>query len=53
VLGTVQLTAQQFGVALLCAIALLVAWEAAKAIARDRMEGSADTAPVGGDGVAG
>src|SRR5256885_645447 len=37
-LGTVQLTTQQFGVALLCALALLVAWEAAKAIARRRIE---------------
>jgi Ca2+-transporting ATPase len=37
-LGTVQLTTQQFGVALLCALALLVAWEAAKAIARRRID---------------
>jgi P-type Ca2+ transporter type 2C len=41
-LGTVQLTAQQFGVALLCAIALLVAWELAKAVARRRAQGPAD-----------
>ncbi|HEY2869712.1 MAG TPA: HAD-IC family P-type ATPase [Gaiellales bacterium] len=41
VLGTVQLTAQQFGVALLCAIALLVTWEAAKAITRRRVDGIA------------
>jgi P-type Ca2+ transporter type 2C len=34
VLGTTPLTTQQFGLALLCAIALLIAWEAAKAIAR-------------------
>ncbi|HSD04031.1 MAG TPA: HAD-IC family P-type ATPase, partial [Gaiellales bacterium] len=33
-LATVQLTAQQFGLALLCPIALLAAWEIAKAIAR-------------------
>jgi Ca2+-transporting ATPase len=33
-LGTVPLTTQQFGLALLCAIALLVVWEIAKAIAR-------------------
>jgi Ca2+-transporting ATPase len=52
VLGTVQLTAQQFGVALLCAIALLVAWEAAKAIARNRVEGSTEGPPVAGDGLA-
>jgi P-type Ca2+ transporter type 2C len=52
VLGTVQLTAQQFGVALLCAIALLVAWEAAKAIARNRVEGSTEGTPVAGDGLA-
>ena len=36
-LGTTQLTAQQFGLALLCAIALLVAWEVAKGVARRRM----------------
>jgi Ca2+-transporting ATPase len=35
-LGTTQLTTQQFGIALLCAIALLVTWELAKAIARGR-----------------
>ena len=35
-LGTTQLTTQQFGIALLCAIALLVTWEIAKAIARGR-----------------
>jgi len=52
VLGTVQLTAQQFGVALLCAIALLVAWEAAKAVARNRVEESAQGASVAGHGVA-
>jgi len=46
VLGTVPLTAQQFGVALLCAIALLVAWEAAKAIARNRIEGTPVAADV-------
>jgi P-type Ca2+ transporter type 2C len=40
-LGTVQLTTQQFGVALLCALALLVAWEAAKAVARRRIEDAA------------
>jgi Ca2+-transporting ATPase len=36
-LGTQQLTTQQFGLALLCPIALLVVWEAAKWIARGRM----------------
>jgi Ca2+-transporting ATPase len=46
VLGTVPLTAQQFGVALLCAIALLAAWEAAKAIARNRIEGTPVAADV-------
>ncbi len=35
-LGTTALTTQQFGLALLCAIALLVTWEIAKAIARRR-----------------
>jgi Ca2+-transporting ATPase len=52
VLGTVQLTAQQFGVALLCALALLVAWEAAKAIARQRIEGDTEGTPVAADAVA-
>src|SRR6185437_9590200 len=52
VLGTVQLTAQQFGVALLCAIALLAAWETAKAVARNRIEGSAEGTPVAGHGHA-
>jgi P-type Ca2+ transporter type 2C len=33
-LGTTQLSTQQFGLALLCAVALLAAWEIAKAIAR-------------------
>jgi Ca2+-transporting ATPase len=36
-LGTTELTAQEFGVALLSAVALLVAWEAAKWVARRRM----------------
>jgi len=36
-LGTQELTAQEFGVALLAAVALLVAWEAAKWVARRRM----------------
>ena len=36
-LGTTELTAQQFGVALLSAVALLAAWEAAKWVARRRM----------------
>ena len=35
-LGTVPLTTQQFGLAVLCAIALLVTWEIAKAVARHR-----------------
>src|SRR6185312_909189 len=52
VLGTVQLTAQQFGVALLCAIALLATWETAKAVARNRIEGSAEGTPVAGHGHA-
>jgi len=43
-LGTMQLTTQQFGVALTCALVLLVAWEAAKAVARRRA--------AAGDGVA-
>jgi len=51
VLGTVQLTSQQFGVALLCALALLVAWEAAKEIARRRMETPAEGTQVAADGV--
>ncbi len=51
-LGTVQLTTQQFGLALLCAIALLVAWEGAKAIARRRTEAPPAGAAVGGDVVA-
>jgi hypothetical protein len=33
-LGTVPLSTQQFGLALLCAVALLTSWEIAKAIAR-------------------
>ena len=41
-LGTTQLTAQQFGLALLCAIALLVAWEAAKWVARRRTSATRD-----------
>jgi P-type Ca2+ transporter type 2C len=44
-LATVQLTAQQFGLALLCPIALLAAWEIAKAIAR---RGSNSTTDQGG-----
>jgi Ca2+-transporting ATPase len=36
-LGTTELTAQEFGVALLSAVALLVAWEAAKWVARHRI----------------
>ncbi len=36
-LGTTELTAQEFGVALLSAVALLAAWEAAKWVARRRM----------------
>jgi Ca2+-transporting ATPase len=52
VLGTVQLTAQQFGVALLCALALLVAWEAAKLIARRQVEASTEGRPVAADAVA-
>jgi hypothetical protein len=52
-LGTVQLTTQQFGMALLCALALLVAWETAKALARRQTGGSADATPVTVDGVAG
>jgi Ca2+-transporting ATPase len=36
-LGTTQLTTQQFGLALLSAIALLAAWEIAKAIARQQV----------------
>ncbi len=36
-LGTVPLSTQQFGLALLCAIALLVAWEIAKAISRQNV----------------
>ena len=43
-LGTVPLTTQQFGLALLCAISLLVTWEIAKWIARRRR----GTAPVAG-----
>ena len=41
-LGTTQLTTQQFGLALLCAIALLVAWEAAKWVARRRTSAARD-----------
>jgi hypothetical protein len=40
--GTTPLTTQQFGLALLCAIALLVAWEAAKWIARRRTSDARD-----------
>ena len=36
-LGTTELTAQEWGVALVAAVALLVAWEAAKWVARRRM----------------
>ena len=39
-LGTTELTAQEFGVALVSAVALLVAWEAAKWVARRRMAGA-------------
>ena len=38
-LGTLPLTTQQFGLALLCAIALLLAWEVAKVVARRRIAG--------------
>jgi Ca2+-transporting ATPase len=38
-LGTIPLTTQQFGLALLCAIALLLAWEVAKLVARRRIAG--------------
>jgi Ca2+-transporting ATPase len=41
-LGTTPLTTQQFGLALLCAIALLAAWEAAKWIARRRTSAARD-----------
>ena len=51
-LGTVQLTTQQFGIALACALALLVAWETAKAVARRHGEGPAHATTVAGDGVA-
>ncbi len=51
-LGTEQLTTQQFGVALTCALVLIVAWEAAKAVARHRIRERADVLPVAGDGVA-
>jgi len=41
-LGTEQLSTQQFGIALTCALVLIGAWEAAKAVARRRVAGSAD-----------
>jgi Ca2+-transporting ATPase len=44
-LATVQLSAQQFGLALLCPIALLTAWEIAKAFAR---RGNHSTTDQGG-----
>jgi P-type Ca2+ transporter type 2C len=44
-LGTTQLTTQQFGLALLCAIVLLGAWEIAKAIGRGRLHTSRAPAP--------
>ena len=47
-LGTTQLTAQQFGLALLCAIALLVTWEIAKWVARRRTSVAPGTAPAAG-----
>ncbi|MGN6378573.1 MAG: cation-translocating P-type ATPase [Gaiellales bacterium] len=40
-LGTTPLTTQQFGVALLSAIALFVVWEIAKALARRQPQGAA------------
>jgi P-type Ca2+ transporter type 2C len=39
-LGTVPLSTQQFGLALLCAVALLTSWEIAKAIARRTNHGT-------------
>jgi Ca2+-transporting ATPase len=50
-LGTAQLTARQWGIALLAAIVLLLAWEAGKFIARRRGTGRHRpdiTAPTGG-----
>jgi P-type Ca2+ transporter type 2C len=52
-LGTTQLTTQQFGLALLCAIALLVTWEIAKALARREAGRRAGPALEPGHGVAG
>jgi Ca2+-transporting ATPase len=43
-LGTVALTARQWGMALLTAVALLLAWEAGKWIARSRAAARAATA---------
>jgi hypothetical protein len=40
--GATQLTTQQFGLALLCAIALLIAWQAVKWIARRRTSAARD-----------
>jgi P-type Ca2+ transporter type 2C len=41
-LGTDELTTQQFGIALTCALVLLATWELAKAVARRRVAGLAD-----------
>ncbi len=46
-LGTTELTAQQWGAALLAAIALLLAWELGKWIARLRAATSADSGAAG------
>ena len=47
-LATVQLSAQQFGLALLCPIALLTAWEIAKAFARRSRRSDHSTTDQGG-----
>jgi len=44
-LGTTRLTAQQWGVAVVAALALLVAWEIGKAVAR-RAAGRLSTSQV-------